>query len=57
MGSSKAVEKEIMELFEKAKKAANKAITVEAEEQCYLDALKALRVVPVTIGVLVSTQV
>ena len=29
MGSSKAMEKEIMELFEKAKKAAAKAITDE----------------------------
>lgn len=57
MGSSKAVEKEIMELFEKAKKAADKAITDEAEEQHCLDALKALRAVPVTMGVLVSTQV
>ena len=43
MGSSKAVEKEIMELFEKAKKAMDKAITDEAEEQSCLDALKALR--------------
>lgn len=57
MGSSKAVEKELMELFEKAKKAADKAITDEAEEQRCLDALKALRTVPVTMGVLVSTQV
>ena len=57
MGSSKAVEKEIMELFEKVKKATDKAITDEAEEQRCLDSLKALRAVPVTMGVLVSTQV
>nr|ACN41014.1 unknown [Picea sitchensis] len=57
MGSSKAVEKELLELFEKVKKAADKAITNEAEEQRCLDALKALRAVPVTMGVLVSTQV
>ena len=43
MGSSKAVEKEIMELFKKVKMAADKAITDEAEEQSCLDALKALR--------------
>ena len=46
-----------MELFKKAKMAAEKSITDEAEEQCCLDALKALRAVPVTMGVLVSTQV
>ena len=57
MGSSKAMEKEIMELFEKAKKAVDKAITDEAKEQHRLDALKDLRTVPVTMGVLVSTQV
>ena len=57
MGSSKAVEKYIMELFEKAKKAADKAITDEAEEKRCLDTLKAIRAVPVTMGVLVSTQV
>jgi transcription elongation factor S-II len=57
MGSSKAVEKELLELFEKVKKAADKAITNEAEEQRCLDALKALRAFPVTMGVLVSTQV
>ena len=57
MGSSKAIEKDIMELFEKAKNTVDKAITDEAEEQCCLDALKALRAMPVTMGVLVSTQV
>ena len=57
MGYSKAMEKEIMELFEKVKKAVDKTITDEAEEQRYLDALKALRAVLVTMGVLVSTQV
>ena len=57
MGSSKAMEKDIMELFEKAKKAIDKAITDEAEEQHCLDALKSLRAMPVTMGVLVSTQV
>jgi len=57
MGSSKAAEKELVELFEKVQKAADKAITNEAEEQRCLDALKALRAVPVTMSVLVSTQV
>jgi len=57
MGSSKAAEKELVELFEKVQKAADKAITDEAEEQRCLDALKALRAVPVTMSVLVSSQV
>ena len=43
MGYSKAMEKEIMDLFEKVKKAVDKCITDEAEEQSCLDALKALR--------------
>jgi len=58
---SKAVENELVELFQKAQKAADKAAKddgcEEAEEQRCLDALKALRSVPVTMGILVSTQV
>jgi len=58
---SKVVENELVELFQKAQKAADKAAKddgcEEAEEQRCLDALKALRSVPVTMGILVSTQV
>eukprot|EP01018_Ginkgo_biloba_P004619 Gb_10316 [translate_table: standard] len=57
----KGVESELLELFEKARKAADIAAAddgpVEAEEERCLDALKALRAVPVTMAILVSTQV
>jgi len=38
MGSSTAMEKELVELFEMARKVTNKAITDEAEEQRCLNA-------------------
>ncbi|XP_057818117.2 transcription elongation factor TFIIS [Cryptomeria japonica] len=58
---SKSMESELVELFEKAKKAADKAAIdegpVEAEEQRCLDALTLLASVPVTMAVLISSQV
>ncbi|KAH9308909.1 hypothetical protein KI387_036820, partial [Taxus chinensis] len=58
---SKAMECELVELFEKAKKAADKAVkdegSMEAEEQRCLDALTALASLPVTMAVLLSSQV
>eukprot|EP00252_Welwitschia_mirabilis_P016150 TRINITY_DN35681_c0_g1_i1.p1 TRINITY_DN35681_c0_g1~~TRINITY_DN35681_c0_g1_i1.p1 ORF type:complete len:361 (-),score=84.78 TRINITY_DN35681_c0_g1_i1:460-1542(-) len=59
--SSKHIEREAAELFDKAKKAADLAAAdegpVEAEVQRCLDALRALRAIPLTLAILVSTQI
>jgi transcription elongation factor S-II len=53
------MEKELVELFEAAKKAADAAASVDggAEESRCLDALQQLKNFPVTYQVLVSSQV
>lgn len=58
---SKAMENELVDLFEKAKRAADKAAIdegpVEAEEQRCLEALTVLASLPVTMAALISSQV
>ena len=56
------MEKELVELFEKAKKAADAASAdggadSSPEESCCLDALKRLKKLPINYDILVSTKV
>lgn len=52
-----SMEKELLEFFEAAKKAADAAVKNDAEENRCVDALKRLMDFPVTLQVLLSTQV
>lgn len=57
LSALESMEKELLEVFEAANKAADAAAENAAEEDRCLDALKRLRDFPVTMQMLLSTQV